>query len=69
MGIALLIMLIIIGSKNKSIFKYGVVGCIPLTLRVWNHYLITPYTLFLLAFLKEDDQINEGETNDKKKIK
>lgn len=53
-GLVLLILLAIIGSKNKELFKYGIIGCIPLVLRIWNHYMITPYTLFLLSFLSED---------------
>jgi len=54
-GLAVLILFVIIGTKNKNMFKYGFVACIPLIIRTWGHYMITPYTLFLLAYLSKEE--------------
>lgn len=51
----ILILFAIIGTKNKQIFTYGLIACLPLLLRHWGHYFITPYTLFFFSYLYGDE--------------
>lgn len=53
-AIVILIPLLYIGMKNKEFFKYGLLACVPLLLRTWAHYFITPYGLFLTSYLSEE---------------
>lgn len=55
MAMFFLIPLAILGTRNKEMFKYGLVACIPLLLRSWGHYFLPGYAVFLTSYLKGDD--------------
>lgn len=51
LGLFIIFCLAICAYKSKELFKYGVVGSIPLLLRTWSHYMITPASIFFFAYL------------------
>lgn len=46
--------LLILSQRNKEYARWGYVSLIPLALRQFGHYFITPYSIFFLAYLKDD---------------
>lgn len=60
-AVVVLVPMLIIGMRNKEIFKYGLLACVPLILRTWAHYFITPYGLFLTSYLIGEHYNNKGK--------
>lgn len=57
LAIVMLIMLFIMGSKNKLMLKYSLIAMIPLSVKLYGHYFLPVYTFLFIGFLltmKED---------------
>lgn len=53
-GVFLLSVFAFLGwQKDKTLFKYGLVACIPLLLRAWGHYFLPAVTFWFLSYLSE----------------
>ncbi len=60
-ALSFLVVFGILGTNSKEIFKYGLIACIPLFIRLWGHYFITPYGLFFMGYLcdrQKKDKVN-----------
>ena len=51
LAIVMLIMLFIMGSKNKEMLKYSILALIPLSMRLYGHYFLPVYTFLFIGFL------------------
>lgn len=52
-------MMLYIGYGNKETFRFGLVASIPLLIRSYGHYFITPYAMFFLGYLIQKQEVKQ----------
>lgn len=51
LAVVMLIMLFIMGYRNKQMLKYSLIAAIPLYMRLYGHYFLPVYTFLFIGFL------------------
>lgn len=51
LAIVMLIMLFIMGSRNKLMLRYSILASIPLYFKLYGHYFLLAYTFLFVGFL------------------